>query len=240
MHRDIFSEEHELFREQFRRFAEKEIAPKIAALERARHERPRDLAAHAARRASSARNAPGRVRRRRRRLPLRRDRHGGARLPARARAHDLAALRHLHAVPDRTTAARSRSSATCRGAIAGEILLGIAMTEPGTGSDLANVQTRARRDGDDYVINGAKTFISNGQIGDLFIVVAKTDPNANPPHHGISLFLVEAEHARASCAAASSTSSACAARTPASSSSRTAACRRRHAARRRRARASAC
>jgi acyl-CoA dehydrogenase len=79
------------------------------------------------------------------------------------------------------------------GAIAGEILLGIAMTEPGTGSDLANVQTRARRDGDHYVLNGSKTFISNGQIGDLFVVVCKTDPDASPPHKGISLILVEAD-----------------------------------------------
>jgi acyl-CoA dehydrogenase len=78
------------------------------------------------------------------------------------------------------------------GAIAGELLLGICMTEPGTGSDLANVQTRAIRDGDHYVLDGAKTFISNGQIGDLFIVVAKTDPAADPPHKGISLLLVEA------------------------------------------------
>ncbi len=78
------------------------------------------------------------------------------------------------------------------GAIAGEVLLGIAMTEPGTGSDLANVQTRARRDGDHFVINGAKIFISNGQIGDLFIVVCKTDPDATPAHKGISLILVEA------------------------------------------------
>jgi acyl-CoA dehydrogenase len=78
------------------------------------------------------------------------------------------------------------------GTISGETVLGIAMTEPGTGSDLANVQTRAIRDGDHYVIDGSKTFISNGQIGDLFIVVAKTDPSANPPHKGISLILVEA------------------------------------------------
>ena len=67
------------------------------------------------------------------------------------------------------------------------------MTEPGTGSDLANVQTKARRDGDFYVLNGSKTFISNGQIGDLFVVVAKTNPQANPPHKGISLLLVEAD-----------------------------------------------
>ena len=78
------------------------------------------------------------------------------------------------------------------GAISGEIILAIAMTEPGTGSDLAAVQTTARRDGDHYVINGSKIFISNGQIADLVIVVCKTDPKANPPHKGISLMLVDA------------------------------------------------
>src|SRR5258708_16139535 len=78
------------------------------------------------------------------------------------------------------------------GAIAGETILAIAMTEPGTGSDLAAVQTTARRDGDHYVINGSKIFISNGQIADLVIVVCKTDPNANPPHKGVSLMLVDA------------------------------------------------
>ena len=61
------------------------------------------------------------------------------------------------------------------------------MTEPGTGSDLAAVQTTARRDGDHYVINGSKIFISNGQIADLVIVVCKTDPKAIPPHKGVSL-----------------------------------------------------
>jgi acyl-CoA dehydrogenase len=78
------------------------------------------------------------------------------------------------------------------GAIKGEIILAIAMTEPGTGSDLAAVQTTARRDGDHYVINGSKIFISNGQIADLVIVVCKTDPKANPPHKGVSLMLVDA------------------------------------------------
>src|SRR5262249_38573830 len=79
------------------------------------------------------------------------------------------------------------------GAVSGEVLLGIAMTEPGAGSDLAGIATTARRDGDFWVLNGAKTFISNGQIGDLFIVVAKSDPSANPPHKGMSLFLVDAD-----------------------------------------------
>ena len=74
---------------------------------------------------------------------------------------------------------------------AGETITGIGMTEPGTGSDLAGVQTSARRDGDHYVIRGQKIFISNGQIADLFIVVAKTD--AARGAHGISLFLIEAD-----------------------------------------------
>jgi acyl-CoA dehydrogenase len=78
-------------------------------------------------------------------------------------------------------------------AIRGETLLGICMTEPGAGSDLAGIQTRAVRDGDHYVVNGSKTFISIGQLGDLFIVVAKTDPAARPAHKGISLLLVEAD-----------------------------------------------
>jgi acyl-CoA dehydrogenase len=78
-------------------------------------------------------------------------------------------------------------------AIAGELILAIAMTEPSTGSDLAAVRTTARRDGDHYVINGSKIFISNGQLADLVIVVAKTDPDAKPAHRGISLILVDGD-----------------------------------------------
>ena len=73
----------------------------------------------------------------------------------------------------------------------GELIGAIAMTEPGTGSDLQNVKTKAIRDGDEYVIDGAKTFISNGLLGNLIIVVAKTDPvNAAA---GISLVVVETD-----------------------------------------------
>jgi acyl-CoA dehydrogenase len=71
----------------------------------------------------------------------------------------------------------------------GELVCGIAMTEPGTGSDLQAVKTRAVRDGDGYVLNGAKTFISNGVNADLMITVAKTDPSQGA--RGISLFVVE-------------------------------------------------
>lgn len=74
----------------------------------------------------------------------------------------------------------------------GEIVLAVAMTEPNTGSDLASIQTTAVRDGDHYIINGQKTFISSGQHCDLIVVAAKTNPKANPPHAGISLILVEA------------------------------------------------
>ena len=72
----------------------------------------------------------------------------------------------------------------------GECVGAIAMTEPNTGSDLQGVRTTAIRDGDDYVINGSKTYISNGQHCDLVIVVAKTDPTQGAK--GISLIVVEA------------------------------------------------
>ncbi len=71
----------------------------------------------------------------------------------------------------------------------GELIGAIAMTEPGTGSDLKAVRTTAVRDGDDYIINGQKTFISNGQNAGLVIVIAKTDPEAGAK--GISLIVVE-------------------------------------------------
>jgi acyl-CoA dehydrogenase len=81
------------------------------------------------------------------------------------------------------------------GCASGELVTAIAMTEPGTGSDLAGIATTAVRDGDSYVINGAKTFISNGQLCDLVIVAAKTDPDPQNAHRGISLFVVEAGRA---------------------------------------------
>jgi len=70
----------------------------------------------------------------------------------------------------------------------GETILGIAMTEPDAGSDLSGIKTRAEDRGDHWLLNGSKTYISNGQIGDLIIVVARTDPTRS---HGMGLFLVE-------------------------------------------------
>lgn len=75
--------------------------------------------------------------------------------------------------------------------VTGEIITAIAMTEPGTGSDLANIQTTARLDGDHYIINGQKTFITNGIHSDLVIVACRTDSKEVPKHKGISLIAVE-------------------------------------------------
>ena len=189
MRRDVFSEDHELYRAQFRRFADKEIAPKIAAW--------------------NAAGMPDRETWRR----LGEEGFLGASMPeewggagqdflydavvmeelADLRAHALMFSLHIDICAPciRDFGTTEHKQKYLRGAIDGSVLLAVAMTEPGTGSDLANVQTRAIRDGDTYVLNGSKTFISHGQIGDVFIVVAKTDPDAKPPHRGMSLILVE-------------------------------------------------
>ncbi|HEX6298221.1 MAG TPA: acyl-CoA dehydrogenase family protein [Burkholderiales bacterium] len=73
----------------------------------------------------------------------------------------------------------------------GEIRGGLALTEPNAGTDLQAIRLRARRDGDHYVLNGTKTWISNGIHGACFAVLAKTDPEAQPRHKGMSMFLCE-------------------------------------------------
>jgi alkylation response protein AidB-like acyl-CoA dehydrogenase len=75
------------------------------------------------------------------------------------------------------------------GIVSGELITAIAMTEPGIGSDLASMTTRAKRDGDRYVVNGSKTFITNGINADLIITAVKTDPTER--HRGISLLVIE-------------------------------------------------
>ena len=191
MKREIFGEEHDLFRAALRRYARAEIAPKVEGW-----------------------NAEGKSDRESwRRMgqagylgPAMPERYGGGGGDFRhaaivieeladIRAHALQTSLHAdicmpYLLRYGTEAQRERF---LRAAISGDCLLAIAMTEPGTGSDLAAVQTRARRDGDEWVITGAKTFISNGQNCDLVIVVAKTDPAAQPAHRGISLILVEAD-----------------------------------------------
>ena len=191
MRREIFSEEHEHFRSEFRRFAEAEIAPRVEEWNRA------GISDRATWRKMGEAGYLG---------ANQPEEYGGGGADflydaivmeelARLRAHALQTSLHADiCMPYLTSygSAAQKQEFLTR-AITGECLLAIAMTEPGTGSDLANVQTRAIRDGDEYVVNGAKTFISNGQNCDLVIVVAKTDPDARPPHKGISLVLVEAD-----------------------------------------------
>jgi len=74
--------------------------------------------------------------------------------------------------------------------ISGETILGIAMSEPSAGSDLSGIKTRAERDGDDWVINGSKTYISNGINGGAFVTAARTVPGKS---HGLGLFVIEAD-----------------------------------------------
>ncbi len=190
MRRDIFSDEHELFRSQFKRFAQAEIEPRIEEWN-AQGSSDRQTWRRMGEEGFLGANAP--------------EEYGGAGADfiydaivmeelAYMRAHSL--MMSLHSdicLPYLTVhGTQAQKERYLPGAVAGEIILGIAMTEPGTGSDLANVQSTAIREGDEYVLNGSKTFISNGQIGDLFVVVAKTEPSADPPHRGISLLLVEA------------------------------------------------
>ncbi len=191
MRREIFGEEHELFRAQFRRFAEAEIEPKIADWN-ARGVTDRETWRRVGAEGFLGVTAP--------------ESYGGAGADysyaaiiheelARIRAHALMIGLHSdicmpYLIAYGNDDQKARYLAGC---ISGEIILAIAMTEPMAGSDLAGIQTRAIRDGDHYVLNGSKTFISNGQICDLVIVVAKTDAEADPPHRGIALFLVEAD-----------------------------------------------
>jgi len=189
MRRDIFTEDHELFRSQVRRFVEKEVAPKVADWN-ARGMSDRETWRRAGAEGLLGVCAP--------------TEYGGAGADflyaaivneemARVRAHGMMLSLHadiclpyllVYGTPE-------QKRRWVPGAVSGEVLLGIAMTEPGAGSDLAGIATTARRDGDTYVLNDAKTFISNGQIGDLFIVVAKTDTPARPAHEAARLVLEE-------------------------------------------------
>ena len=77
--------------------------------------------------------------------------------------------------------------------VSGEVVTAIAMTEPGTGSDLQGIRTTAKKDGNHYVINGSKTYITNGQNADLILVCVKTDTEVEPAWKGVSIVLVEAD-----------------------------------------------
>jgi acyl-CoA dehydrogenase len=92
----------------------------------------------------------------------------------------------VHVFHDGTKAQRAR---WMPGIISGEVITAVAITEPDAGSDVKAIRTRARRDGDSYILDGEKLYITNGVHADLICVAAKTDPSAGA--HGISMFLVE-------------------------------------------------
>ena len=92
----------------------------------------------------------------------------------------------VHVFHEGTKAQRER---WMPGIVSGEVITAIAITEPDAGSDVKAIRTRARRDGDSYILDGEKTYITNGVHADLYCVAAKTDPSAGA--HGISIFLVE-------------------------------------------------
>jgi acyl-CoA dehydrogenase len=185
--RSVFNADHEIFRNQVRRFFEREIVPYHRDWERAEIV-PREVWLKA--------GAEGLL------CPMMAEEHGGAGADfgyaaiiieeiARTNASGIGFPLHSDIVvpyiEEFATPARKREWLPRMAK--GEIITAIAMTEPGMGSDLKAMRTTARRDGSDWIINGSKTFISNGQNCGLVIVACKTDPGAG--RKGISLICVE-------------------------------------------------
>ena len=190
MDRSLFSEEHEIFRSNFRQFVETRVLPKQAKW-REQGVVDREIWLEA--------GEAGFL------CPWMEEEYGGAGgdflhsvvvMEELARAYESGWAASLHSdiiVPYLHTFGSAEQKAKwLPGCASGEIVTAIAMTEPGTGSDLAAVVTTAKRDGDQYVINGAKTFISNGMSCDLVIVAARTE-NSDDPHRSVSLFVVEGD-----------------------------------------------
>ncbi|MDE0804322.1 MAG: acyl-CoA dehydrogenase family protein [Acidimicrobiales bacterium] len=191
MERTIFDDEHDLFRDSFRRFVDAEILPNFEAWEAAGLA-DRDLFSKAGSHGFLGMAIPeefggGGVGDFRYNLvvieEIQRVGAGGAGLGL--------TLHNDICLPYFLTLANDEQKARWLPGIAsGDLITAIAMTEPGIGSDLASMGTTAIRDGDDFVVNGSKTFITNGINSDLVIVAVKTDPSAK--HSGMSLLVVEA------------------------------------------------
>jgi alkylation response protein AidB-like acyl-CoA dehydrogenase len=185
--RTIFNEEHDLYRSAAREFFEKEVAPFHDAWEEDGVV-PRELWEKAGTQGHLAHTVP--------------EEFGGPgvddfRFPAilieeqaRVRASGPGFSVHSDIVVPYLTAlgTEEQKQRWLPSMVAGTTIGAIAMTEPGTGSDLAAIRTTAVKEGDDYLLNGAKTFITNGQLADLVIVVART---SDDPHRGLSLLVVE-------------------------------------------------
>jgi alkylation response protein AidB-like acyl-CoA dehydrogenase len=188
MRRRIFTEEHELFRETVRAFCEKECVPHVAEWEKSGGPE-RDLWRKAGQQGLLGWEVPeefggsGVTDFRYNAVLAEEMVATGAGGPGFAVNNDLV-LPYLL-----TLANDEQKSRWLPGMVTGEVITAIAMSEPGAGSDLKSVKTTAVRDGDEFVVNGSKTFISNGRTATHVIVVAKTDPAAG--HRGVSLIVVE-------------------------------------------------
>jgi alkylation response protein AidB-like acyl-CoA dehydrogenase len=190
MRRTLYEDEHEQFRESFRRFLAEEVAPHYLTWER-EGVVPRDVFRKAGELGFLGMEIP--------------EEYGGAGIDdfrfnavigeeaassgligfgAGITLHnDICIPYFLHYADE------DQRRRWLPGIVSGELITGIAMTEPGTGSDLAGIATRAVVDGDDFVVNGAKTFITNGLNADLMITVVRTDPQE--PHRGLTLVVAE-------------------------------------------------
>jgi acyl-CoA dehydrogenase len=190
MDRTLFSADHDTFRQSFRQFVDREIRP--------HQERWRDQG-QVDREIWRKAGAQGFL------CPWLDEKYGGAGgdflhsmivMEELARAYESGFAMSLHSdiiVPYLASFGNEAQKAKwLPGCASGELITALAMTEPGTGSDLAALTTTAVRDGDAYVVNGSKTFISNGQLCDLAIIAAKTDPDPANAHRGISMLVVEA------------------------------------------------
>ena len=190
MERTLFDDEHEMFRKAFRTFLDREIVPRAAEWEEAGIV-DRDVWLSAGSNGFLAFGVP--------------ETYGGS--GVRDFRYNVVVAEEMCAadVFAQTTGFTLHNDVTLPyfldytteeqrlrwlpGIVSGELITAVAMTEPGIGSDLASMSTTAVRDGDTYVLNGSKTFITNGINSDLVIVAAKTDPSQK--HKGISLLVVE-------------------------------------------------
>ena len=189
MPRNLFKEEHQIFRESFRKFLDKEVVPFIETWE---HDGivPKSV--------WRKMGADGFL------CPWLEEEYGGSNAGfeysvvineelAFIGAHGLLAGLHSDIVVPylHSFGNEEQKKRWLPGCASGDTIAAVAMTEPGTGSDLAAIRSTAVREGDEYVINGQKTFISNGINSDLVIVAVKTDTKADPPFKGVSLICVE-------------------------------------------------
>jgi acyl-CoA dehydrogenase len=190
MDRTLFSADHDTFRQAFRQFIDREIRP--------HQERWRDNG-QVDRETWRKAGAQGFL------APWLEDKYGGPGadflcsvivMEELARAYESGFAMSLHSdivVPYlHAFGTDEQKQRWLPGTASGELVTALGMTEPGTGSDLAAIATTAVLDGDDYVINGQKTFISNGQLCDLVVLAVKTDPDPANAHKGISMIVVEA------------------------------------------------